>query len=351
MGSVQQPNLVALFGVQQNTPRLEEQIKLYGEIGYVVDEGYQLADGESLPDVWFESRGVNREDLDEIVAMKLQGDAYMHVFFYSWKRLNQENQWPAPYNLIGSRGMTWLFDDVEKELARIRRDFPETKILHEPYTVKRRWGTTTHALLIDPEDLWVELISIDAGSKNKFQALARPPKPHERSLLHFQVNCSNFEKTMKFYKAFGLTHDTGVDERSSEAAFPDTFDVFKKQMYDAFNFVIEDKILGVGFLRNERDPSFNHLELLETIDNGRLLKDPGLDPTWPQKGIVRYCHKTPDYAKALDEMQKLGCPIYVPNQKMGLNWGDTVWFFFGDRDGNLLCLEEWKHARYFGSRS
>ncbi|OAG35224.1 hypothetical protein AYO21_10622 [Fonsecaea monophora] len=348
MGSAsEQPNLVALFGVQQNTPRLEEQIKLYNKIGYVIDDGFQLADGEQLPDAWFSARGVKRGDLDKFVAMKLPGDAYMHVFFYSWKNLITKNQWPAPFNLIGSRGMTFLFDDVEKELARIKKDFPETKVLQEPYKVRRKWGVTTQALIIDPEDLWVELISID---QNPFEKLARPPNGNEISLLHFQVNCRNFEKSNNFYKAFGMTHDTGVNERHVESAFPDGFDVFKKQMKDAFNFIIEDKILDVGFLRNPRDPSLMHLELLETIDNGRLLKDPGLDPTWSQKGICRYCHKTPDYFKSLDDMKKLGCPIYVECQKMGLNWGDTVWFYFGDRDGNLICLEEWKHCRFFGGR-
>lgn len=37
MGSIEKPNLIALFGVQQNTPRLEEQIKFYSNIGYVID--------------------------------------------------------------------------------------------------------------------------------------------------------------------------------------------------------------------------------------------------------------------------------------------------------------------------
>lgn len=280
--------------------------------------------------------------------MRLPGDAYMHIMFHSWKNIQTKSQWPAPFNLIGSRGMTWLFDDAEKELARIKRDFPETEILMEPIKIRRRWGVTTHILIRDPETLWCELISIE---NQQIEKLARPPKANERSLLHFQVNCLNFEKTNTFYEAFGMTHDTGVDEREPESAFPDGFDHFKKQMKDAFNFIIEDKILGVGFLRGTRDPSLNHLELLETIDNGRLLKDPGLNPTWPQKGIVRYCMKTSDYAVALEEMRKAGAPIFVDNQKMGLKWGDTVWFYFGDRDGNLLCLEEWKYQRYFLGRT
>jgi len=271
----------------------------------------------------------------------------MHVFFYSWKTLNTTNQWPAPYNLIGSRGMTFLFDDVEKELARIEKDFPQTKVLMEPTRVKRRWGTTTHCLLIDPEDLWVELISIEGNPQEK---IARPPKPHERSFLHFQVNCMHFQETSKFYRAFGMEHDHGVDYRP-DVGFPDGIEYMAKQMKEAFNFIIEDKILGVEFLRGTRDPSLNHLELLECIDNGRLLKDPGLDPTWPQKGIVRYCHKTPDYAKAVDEVKRRGNRVYVEDMRGCLNWGDTIWIFFGDEDGNILTLEEWKPHRYWGERT
>ena len=39
MGSIttETPNYLALFAVQQNTPKIDAQIKTYADIGYVVD--------------------------------------------------------------------------------------------------------------------------------------------------------------------------------------------------------------------------------------------------------------------------------------------------------------------------
>ncbi|KAK5022705.1 hypothetical protein LTR13_011431 [Exophiala sideris] len=196
-------NFVGLFAVQQNVSNLEKQLNLYGNIGFVVDESAELDDGHELPDEWFSARGVSRQDLAGVHALKLPGDAYMHVWMYSWKNLVTDAQWPQKPNQIGSRGLTLLFDDAEVELLRLLKGFPETKVLHKAIRIQRRWGETTSILVQDPEGTFVELISI---KENPLIARAVPPAPHQRSFLHFMLNCLNFPATSKWYRSFGGFH-------------------------------------------------------------------------------------------------------------------------------------------------
>lgn len=125
----------------------------------------------------------------------------MHIWMYSWNNLVTDAQWPQKFNQIGSRGMTLLFEDAEAELARLRKDFPDTKVLHNAIKIPRRWGETTSILVQDPEGTFVELISI---KNNPLVAKAAAPQPHHRSFLHFMLNCLNFPATTKWYRSFGV---------------------------------------------------------------------------------------------------------------------------------------------------
>ncbi|KAL4861617.1 hypothetical protein BDV12DRAFT_179943 [Aspergillus spectabilis] len=160
------------------------------------------------------------------------------------------------------------------------------------------------------------------------------------------VNCLNFQKTTTWYQAFGMKHDPGVDFRSEEVAFSQGKEYFMGQM-KAFTHH-ENMWTDCHFLRGTRDPSHMHLELLEYNDSGAQLKDPGLDPTWYQKGIARYCMKTPSFADALRDVKERGYKIYIDDQRGCMNWGDSQWFFFGDVDHNPLTLEQWWPQRYWG---
>ncbi|KAL6236548.1 hypothetical protein BDW75DRAFT_239203 [Aspergillus navahoensis] len=346
-------NYIALFAVQQNTSDILKQLNLYGNGGFAVDgrvgkssnatpaeynqdaENAALEDGYELPDEWFVARGVQRQGLSAAVAIRLPADLYMHVWLYSWNNLDTRAQWPPKFNQIGSRELTLLFDDVEQEIARITRNFPETRILHQPIDIKRKWGVTRSALVLDPDGNFVELISIVG---NPLIAKAKPALPHHRSFLHFMINCLDFEKMSPWYQAFGMTHDSGVDFRP-DMGFPTGYDHFMGQM----------KVFTHG--EGNKDPSHMHLELLGYQDNGKYLKDPGLEPTWFQKGITRYCMKTPTFEDAQRMAIDRGYKIYIDEQRGCLNWRDSVWFYFGDVDGNILTLEQWHPHRYWCERN
>ncbi|RTE72421.1 hypothetical protein BHE90_013155, partial [Fusarium euwallaceae] len=330
---------IAPFAVLQSTRSVDAQIKFYKSIEYVVDEGYEPLEGNpsEIPQQWFTARGVEREDLQKTVALRLPHDPYMHLILHQWSNLNETEGWPAPFNQVGSRGCSLLVRDVRSEMNRIRREFPKLAILQEPLTIRRKWGKTTSVLLKDPEDLWVELVEVERGSVYD-SANVKPPPPNARTWLHFMHMCANFKETSKFYGSFGNSHDHGVDFRPETGFHPWGFEYFAKQQKEAFGVTMGAKdAYDISFYRAETDCSQMHIELLQLSD----LKNPGPIPTWSQRGISRYCIKTKDYAGALKKAKADGHKIYVEDQRGCLNWGDSQWFFFADTDGNIVTLEEW----------
>ncbi|KAH6967582.1 hypothetical protein BKA56DRAFT_678749 [Ilyonectria sp. MPI-CAGE-AT-0026] len=235
------------------------------------------------------------------------------------------------------------------ELARIRADFPQIRVLHEPLRIRRGWGCTTSVLLLDPESVFLELISIENAIGSPFDLQnVKAPVYDEKQWLHFMLNCSNFEQTKSFYTSFGLVHDAGVDFRPSVGFHPLTFDGFNQQMNDAFGFDMKNS-LDVAFLRPEDDRiSGMHLELISHVPSS--LKNPDDDPTWSQKGISRYCFRVKDYEASLQHQKARGSKIYIEDQRGCLEWGDTQWCFTGDPDANILTQEQWFPCRYWGER-
>ncbi|KIX06725.1 uncharacterized protein Z518_04701 [Rhinocladiella mackenziei CBS 650.93] len=299
-------NLVGIFAVHQNTPNLEKQLALYGHVGFIIDEDADVEGGQSLPDSWFAARGVSRSALNQSVAMKLPDDPFMHVWFYSWNKISSKAQWPPVFNQIGSCCLTLLVDDAQKEIARIQRDFSSLEILQAPEVIPRKWGPTTTTLLRDPEGNFLEIISIEGSPHVE---AATPPSNDRTSFLHFMVNCLNFAEMTKFYQSFGMSHDHGVDFRP-EVGWPDGLEYFQNQYKQGFG--AWPQWGRCDFLRGKRDPSHMHLELLESLED---LKLPGLEPTWAQRGIARYCIKVPDFEAAVRGVKQRRNKIYVERQK------------------------------------
>lgn len=335
---------IAQFAVYQSTSDVDAQVAFYKTIGWEVDHGWEPL--EEIPETYFSNRGVSKNSLVKSVALKLPADTFFHLILTSWTDLKRTQGWPAPYNQIGSRGHAFLVESVEKELARVEKEFPELKVLERSMAVSRRWGMTTTALIVDPEDVFFELIEIGPpyGSKHLERDV---PTYTDRSFLHFMLNCSNFKQTSKFYRSFGYTHDHGVDFRPDVGFHPHSYDYFTEQMKNGVGLDM-NKSVDVDFLWNERDPSHAHVELCD-YQKG-YLKDPGPVPTWPQKGIARYCIKTPGVSDALEKAKKDGHRIYIDDQRGCLNWGDSQWFYFADVDGNIVTLEEWFPHRAWGEK-
>lgn len=218
-----------------------------------------------IPEAWFTGHGVSSKDLVKSVALRLPHDPYMHLILFQWKNLKTTPGWPAPFNQVGSRGLSLLVSDLDSELQRIRQEFPQLKVLHEPVTVRRKWGRTTSVLLVDPAGVFCDLIEIEKDSPYD-PSRAKAPPQGARTWLHFMLNTENehYPELSKFYRSFGTEHDNGVDFRPNVGFHPFGPQHFIKQMEDAFEYDLSKGIEGVnvGFLRKVSDPSSMHIELM-----------------------------------------------------------------------------------------
>ncbi|KAF4459007.1 hypothetical protein FALBO_14239 [Fusarium albosuccineum] len=253
--------MIAPFAVHQATTDIEKQIEFYKGIEFVVDDGWEPV--EAIPETYWEARGMSGKDLKRTVAMKLPADPYMHLVLYEWSNLKTTPGWPCQFNQIGSRGISLLVEDVAAELSRIRKDWPQIRILQDPISIRRKWGHTTSALVLDPEHVFLELISIEKGSSFD-PSNVKAPTSCDRVWLHFMHMCTNFHITEPFYKSFGMEHDHGVDFRPKSGFHPFSFEHFNQQMKDAFGYDMTLRPSSgptVSFLRTERDCSQMHIEL------------------------------------------------------------------------------------------
>jgi hypothetical protein len=214
-----------------------------------------------IPDEYYKAREISQSDVVSTKALKLPADPYVHLVLTEFKFAKEGPKWPATYDQLGSRAHAFLVESVATELERIKKDFPKIEILHEPVSVDRVWGKTTSALMLDPYGVFFEIVEIDREGCF-FSVSKHAPSPHEKAWLHFMLNSDNVEEQLPFYKSFDLVHDSRVDFREGIGFEPYGLEQFAREHYDSMGMKIEDST-GTNFLRNTKDPSEMHLELLE----------------------------------------------------------------------------------------
>ncbi|KAF5228141.1 hypothetical protein FANTH_14588 [Fusarium anthophilum] len=333
---------ISIFAVYQTCSDLDAQLKLYGEYGFEVVEGFDAIGANSVtlykdvPDEYYTARGVAKSDIVKTKAMKLPSDPYMHIIFTQFREPKTCSSWPAPYDRLGSRGHAFIVSSVQSEVSRIKKDFPKIKFLYGPLTVNRQWGRTTTALMMDPAGVFFELVEIDPKGPYFSKTLKAPP-PTDKAWLHYMLNSDDALESQEFFKSFDMSHDSRVDFRPEVAFHPFGEEKFAKQHYEAFatitwSYYNSNQYTNVLFLSQEQ------------------IKLPGSVPVWPQRGISRYCFRTPSKAHDLNRAVIAGHKILIPESKICIGWGDTEYYYFADVDGNILTSEQWHPYGTFGEK-
>ena len=333
----------AIYGIQHNVRNLPRSRQFYESLGLVVEPGFELAPGAAPPDLsgLEQAMGVPPSELGDSVLLTFPNEPFAHVQLQSWRDGPVEGGWPPRFHQLGARCLSLLVDDLDEEIELLaKRDTPA---LLGPLTYDRAWGPTRVAYSKDPDGNLFDLRQIDyhPGWETDRRSVVRAPK----SFLHFELNTENFSELCDFYEGFGFEWD--VDPSKPRDRAPEMGDM-AGDMERAFGFRLGESSRGVALLRLPQDHSNMHLEIMGFAPGS--LHDPGPVPRWNQKGIMRFCFKVEDADGHLDELKRRGVKIFLENQRMCLPWGDSLWFFFADPDGHILCFEEWFPARYWGER-
>jgi predicted enzyme related to lactoylglutathione lyase len=331
-------SVVGLFGVRLNVRNLDLAEQFYTSLGMVEDIGMRIDAGHGPRSVIAEPHAENPRS----ISLRWPCDPYMHLNLAALAGSAPRAGWPKGPNQLGSTTISLLVDDLDAELRRLGS--AGHAVAAGPSKTIRECGSSTSAFITDPDGNSVELIQVDYDRGWGYAGCSVAGA--ERTFLHFELNTENHDRVSDFYAGFGFTHNPLNNLRPDyspafEAGAPDPY-------VEAFGQTLNGKMSGVNFYRLPNDHSQMHLEVMGWLTG--TLQDPAEIPTFHQRGVMRYCFKVRGLDSALAEAKRRGIRIYQEQQRCGLGWGDSEWFYFADPDGNVLCFEEWHPAYHWGER-
>ena len=327
----------AIHAIRLNVSNIDLAEQFYTSVGMVEDIGMRI-DSAGKRSI-LTAGDPSGQPSAKAVSLRWPCDPYMHLNLVERTSSSASAGWPKAADQAGSTVLSLVVDDVSAEVERVRIDGGD--VVAEPTTTQRLLGPTTSAFVTDPDGNLVELISLepapawDTSRASVFGA--------ERTFLHFELNTDNLDSVGAFYAGFGFSHNPLNDVRPNA-----TFEMPEVDPYvTAWGQALMPHMAGVKFYRLDDDPSEMHLEIMGWKDG---LQDPTDEPVWQQRGVMRYCFKARDLASTLAEMRRRGVRIFMHDQKAGLAWGDSEWFYCADPDGNILTFEEWFPTGHWGER-
>jgi predicted enzyme related to lactoylglutathione lyase len=331
---------IAIHGIRLNVANLDLSTQFFMSIGMVEDIGMRRADGVEptgsvLPET-DPTGGTARS-----ISLRWPCDPYMHLTVVEAGLEPVLTGWPKAAAQIGSTVMTLIVADVVAELDRVRA--AGGMVVAEVKETVRLLGSTRSAFVEDPDRNLVELFEAHPGSA--WDLTGCSVFGADRTFLHFELNTENLDAVSEFYAGFGFAHNSLNDVRPNATYDPPSGE---DPYITEWGTSLMDNMAGVRFLRLPDDPSEMHLEVMGWKPGS--LHDPSQNPIWAQRGVMRYCFKTGDLDGTLADMRRRGVRIFMADQKAGLAWGDSEWFYFGDPDRNIMTFEQWFPTGHWGER-
>jgi catechol 2,3-dioxygenase-like lactoylglutathione lyase family enzyme len=335
----------ALHGIRLNVRNIDLAQQFYTSLGMVEDIGMRRAGKSGEPPCVLANGDPAGVPRTPSVSLRWPSDPYMHLNLVARHEDSPTTGWPKAVDQLGSTVITLLVDDLDLELERLGHD--GVGLDCDPVSTVRLLGVTRSAFTRDPDGNFLEIL--EAGPQPGWDYAQCSVVGAPRTFLHFQLNTYDLPTVSQFYAGFGFTHDVLSDQRQN-VDYRQLIDMSGPNPYlTAFGQPLSRKVTtGVSLFRLPQDHSQMHLEIMGWVQDKLL--DPGAQPTFHQRGVMRYCFKIRELSEALADLKHRGVRIFLENQLGAYGWGDSEWFYFGDPDGNLLCFEEWFPAGHWGER-
>ena len=335
----------AMHGVRLNVANLDRSQQFYTGLGMVEDIGMRRDAQPSSPTSVLADNDPARNSHARSVALRWPSDPYMHVNLVTCDPSGPRQGWPKAVDQLGSTVLTLLVPDLDAELRRLIDD--REMVCVDAATTARVSGPTRSAYVEDPDGNVVELLERSPGRGWDYSSCTVAGA--QTTFLHLQLNTYNYGAMAQFYAGFGFVPDP-LSEGRPNVDYRQLIDMTRPNPYvEIFGQPLNNKVTNsVSLFQLAADHSDMHLEIMGWND-GNLVA-PGLDPTFHQLGIMRYCFKTVGHREVLAELRRRGVHVLIENQLGAYKWGDSEWFYFADPDGNILCFEEWFPAGHWGEK-
>jgi glyoxylase I family protein len=147
-----------------------------------------------------------------------------------------------------------------------------------------------------------------------------------RSIYHININCTNLERSLEFYKALGFREVVDFGEGGSEE--------MGRGLRLPADARSRARLLQIG-----EDPYCSHIDLIEWL-NPRSDKRPY--EKLNNLGIARVCFYSKDLDKDVAELKSRGVELFSEPITIRYKGGQSTVVCFEDPDGTILELVQYK---------
>jgi catechol 2,3-dioxygenase-like lactoylglutathione lyase family enzyme len=325
-------NLRSIYHININCTNFDRSYEFYKKLGFRPIVGPGKGGGGLIGD---QVLHLGPKTRSYGVIMQLGDDPYCsHVDLIEWQEPRTEGR---PYESLDQLGIAracFYSKNIWQDYATLRAG--GVNFYSEPQIATYRTGQSAVVCFEDPDGTVLELV--------QFQKTAAPPDripqpdPEGRlnliSMYHININCSDFDRSLEFYKMLGfreIVEMTG-GERSAGA---DGNVISGKVLRVPDATGGRSVILGIG-----DDPHCNHIDLIqwETPRKGGRPYE-----RLNHCGIARACFYSKSIWKDYEELRARGLNVYSEPEFLRYPDGaGSAVVCFEDPDGSILELVQYQ---------
>ncbi len=263
------------------------------------------------------------------VIMEIGDDKYCsHLDLIEWKKPKTAGR---PYERVTNLGITRLCfysKNIWQDYATLKAR--GVKFYSEPNARGNAAGQPAIVCFEDPDGVILELVQV---LRSPVPETKPGPDPDGKlnivSIYHLGVNCSDIERSRKFYESLGFRLIADLGERAADASD-------ERVLHATGVDGVRALLLGVG-----DDPRCSNIELMQWRGDknpGRPYE--GLDHC----GIARTCFYSKNIWRDYEELKGRGLHVYAEPEVMRYGSSGSAVVCFEDPDGAVLELVQYQKS-------
>jgi glyoxylase I family protein len=324
-------NLQSIYHININCTDFERSYEFYKRLGFRAIVGPGQGAGGVISDRILR---LGTKTRSQGVIMQLGDDPHCsHVDLIEWQEPKTEG---PPYERLDHLGIAracFYSKNIWQDYATLRA--AGVNFYSEPEIATYKTGQSAVVCFEDPDGTVLELVQFQKTAARPTSAAQPDPEGrlHLVSMYHININCTDFERSLEFYKMLGFREvvDMSGGERPAETG----------------ENVIGSKVLRVPDARGGRslilgigkDPYCSHIDLIQWDTphaGGRPYE------RLNHCGIARACFYSKSIWKDYEELKSRGVNLYSEPEFMKYPDGaGAAVVCFEDPDGSILELVQY----------
>jgi glyoxylase I family protein len=325
-------NLQSIYHININCTDFDRSYEFYKRLGFRAIVGPAKGGGGVIGGQVLRLGGKTRS---QGVIMQLGDDPHCsHVDLIEWQEPKTEGRPYERLDHVGIARACFYSKNIWQDYATLRA--AGVNFYSEPEIATYKTGQSAVVCFEDPDGTVLELVQFQKTATRPSSAVQPDPDGHLHliSMYHININCTNFERSLEFYKMLGFREvvDMSGGDRSPQAG-ENVIGSKVLRVPDASGG--RSLILGVG-----NDPHCSHIDLIQwdTPQSGRRPYE-----RLNHCGIARACFYSKSIWKDYEELKSRGVDVYSEPEFMKYPDGaGAAVVCFEDPDGTVLELVQYQ---------